>query len=157
MNKRGISKMSKILVVLQLAIVVGAVILFYMLAPSVNYSYGDKSKGEKINFNFRNANVILLSDEPDFSNPVAINLSLVNLSTMDFTNGKHYIKAVGIMQSIPIEFIVNNSDGISIVDNTKPNANTITNENGLKVVNVSISYVNRPDININSNNNWGGK
>ena len=150
MNEFAMSKMSKIFVVSQIAILLLAFGFFYVFTPQLNYPKNNEVINKSIvDFNFRNANVILVDDNPDFSSPVLINSSDVNQAR--FNPGTYYWKAVGIIESSSREFTVNSNVGLELneknstlknVGNVPLNVSEETDSriSGLAILDVQVEY-----------------
>jgi hypothetical protein len=164
MNKRGISNVSKIMIVMQLVIVIGAILFFYYYVPRIDSPENSlEVKDNKINFKFRNANVILIDDDSSFDSPKEIDIERINISEVKFSPGTYYIKAVGIVESLPKKFVINSTVGLELKEG--PNLANVGNvpleislesENGtqdLEVLRVDIEY----PINDSESNIYRGK
>ena len=71
--------MSKIIIALQLIFVLSVFSFVIFFAPSLEYpNNGEILNRQDVEFKFRNANVILVDETPDFSSPKKINLDELN-------------------------------------------------------------------------------
>jgi hypothetical protein len=152
MDKMGISRMSKTIILAQLAIVVGALMFVILFAPKtiypLNNGYYDDSV---INFNFRNANIIVVDEDPMFSSPQEIDIREVNITKIRFPPGKYYWKAIGILESPVKSFTINSKVGLEYKEQNSSIVNVgnvkinVSEENskgisGLAIVDIGIEY-----------------
>ena len=151
-NKKAISKMSKMIIAGQLIIVIGIFSFMYFFVPYLDYPQNNQIIDENIiEFKFRNANVILIDDNKDFSSPREINFNEINVSKIWFEPGTYYWKAVGIVESDLKEFTINSNLGLELDKENKTLkniGNTILNISmedgsglsGLVILDVSVEY-----------------
>jgi len=126
--------MSKVVIAGQLIFVFGVFAFAILFAPQLEYPRdGQEISKSDIEFKFRNANVILIDDNEDFSSPRQINLDEVNISKILFEPGTYYWKVVGLIESGSREFTVNSNVGLELDAENK----TIKNV-GDTVLNVSL-------------------
>ena len=116
-DKKAISRMSKFIVALQLIFLAGVVIFLYVFAPNLDYPpNGAQLDRNDVEFKFKNANVILVDDNPDFSSPVKIDLSELEGKSVSFEAGTYYWKAEGILGSLKRKFTINSNVGLEIIE-----------------------------------------
>jgi len=151
-NKNGMSRTSKIFVVAQFVILVGAVAFVYFFLPRLDYPRNNEAiEGNVVDFKFRNANIILVDDNPDFRNPMEVDLSKVNASEISFKPGTYYWKAVGFVESNSWEFTINSNVGLELneensslknVGNVPLNVSrkTESGTTGLVILDVQVDY-----------------
>ena len=101
----------KIFIVAQVAfilIILGVLLILYPRARL-------ELDGNKVNFNSINANIIILSANPDFSNPRYIDIE-ENIS-FSLKPGRYYWKAGnGIIESLSKEFEIDSEIGLRILE-----------------------------------------
>jgi len=151
-NKKAISRFSKVMIVLQLLVVVGTLSFIYFFAPALEYPRNNAViEEENIKFKFRNANLILIDENPEFSSPVQINASEVREGKIYFKPGEYYWKVVGVMESRTRSFIIKSRVGLDLDENEsklKNSGNVVLNvssENeagisGLAILDVNVEY-----------------
>lgn len=114
-HKRGITRFSKIMITIQFVLVVAVFCSVLFLVPYLDYPLDNSVLEQKdVGFKFRNANVILIDDNEDFSSATKISSDDVNMSKFLFKPGVYYWKAVGIFQSIPRKFSISSSVGLEV-------------------------------------------
>jgi len=114
-QKIEITKLSKLMIVGQFIFVIGVFSFVMFFAPSLEYPRnGEVINQNGVEFKFRNANVILIDDNSEFTSPKEINLKESNFSRILFEPGTYYWKAVGLVESSPREFIVESKVGLEI-------------------------------------------
>jgi len=127
MLNRGVSGISKAVIALQLVIVVGVFTFAVLFVPRLDYpGDGDVLERRDIDFRFRNANVILIDDNEDFSSPREINLSELNVTKLLFDSGTYYWKAVGLVSSGARSFTVGSNVGLELDNNSLKNVGDTT-------------------------------
>lgn len=102
------------MIILQLVIIVGAFVAVMLFAPKLDYP-GDRVVFEDniIEFRFRNANVILIDDNPEFSSAQTIDLDN-DFVKIRFKPGTYYWKAVGMFESSSQEFTIDSKVGLDL-------------------------------------------
>jgi len=134
MDKKAISKVSKIVLVGQLIIIIGIFSFAYLFVPYLDYPQNNQMIDENtVEFKFRNANVILIDDNEDFSSPREVNFNEMNINKVWFEPGIYYWKAVGLLESDSREFTINSNLGLELDKENKTLENT-----GNTVLNISI-------------------
>ena len=105
------NKTHKIFIVAQIVFVVVLVGIIFVFYPRANLAL----EGNTVNFKSVNANVIILSANPDFSNPRYIDIEQ-NVS-FNLRVGKYYWKASnGVIESLSKEFEIESEVGLSIIE-----------------------------------------
>ena len=93
--------MSKIIIIGQIVMLIGIFSFIYFFMPSLNYPQNNQIIEKNIvDFKFRNANVILIDDNEDFSSPREINFNEINVSKVWFDNIVVAKKYIGPIQPI---------------------------------------------------------
>jgi len=93
--------------------------IFLVLVLTALYFYYPRAdvniNGEWVQFNSINANVIMISENPDFSNPRYIDLSERKNLTFNLEPGTYYWKSEnGLISGWKKEFTINSEVGISL-------------------------------------------
>ena len=152
MKNKAIIKISKIIIAMQLIIIVGTFVFVLFFTPHLDYPRdGEILQKQDIDFKFRNANVILIDDNKDFSSPSKINLKDIDNNKILFKSGIYYWKAIGIVESSIKEFTVNSNIGLELdVENESLknvgdeilNVSLINNSriSGLVILDVDVEY-----------------
>jgi len=108
-----------------------AFIVIYLLYPKINLDV----EGNNVNFNSINSNVIIISENPDFSNPRYIDINEGKNLSFNLKPGKYYWKSGNsIIEGLKKEFEIKSEVGMEI--------NNQTNENNSELVNVGNVRVN---------------
>ena len=116
-GKKGVTKLSKTMIVLQLVIVIGAVIIVILFAPKIDSPLdGAVVDGNIVEFRFRNANAILIDNNPEFNSPQLVDFNEINSNKLRLNPGTYYWKAVGKMESEIKSFIINSNVGLELND-----------------------------------------
>jgi hypothetical protein len=103
-------------------------IIIYMLYPKTNAVVN----GNFVKFNSINANVIVISENPDFSNPRYIEMQGRNNISFDLKPGKYYWKSDnGIIEGLKNEFIIDSEVGLGI--NRTENESNLVNIGNVKI------------------------
>ncbi len=114
-NKTKISKKSKAIIMLQLTFVLGIFFFVYFFAPQLEYPKDNAILNKKdIGFKFKNANVILVDTNKDFSSPKEIDLDSLNITNILFEPGVYYWRAIGILKSPIRKFTINSNVGLEL-------------------------------------------
>jgi len=163
MHRKGVSGISKAVIALQLVVVVGVFVFVVLFVPKLDYpGDGDVLERRDIDFRFRNANVILIDDNEDFSSPREINLSELNVTKLLFDSGTYYWKAVGLVSSGARSFTVGSNVGLELDNDSLKNVgDTILNVSvrdsaglaGLVILDVDIEY----PVNVSEDVNYRGE
>jgi len=150
--KKGMSRVSKIMVIVQFVILAGAVLFIYFFSPHLDYPRNNQSLDNGVvDFKFRNANLILVDDNPDFRNPMEIDLSKLNTTGINFKPGTYYWKAVGFIESNSQEFTINPNVGLELNEENSSLKNagnvplnvsekTDSGTTGLVILDVQVDY-----------------
>ncbi|MFA7707770.1 MAG: hypothetical protein WCX73_02365 [Candidatus Pacearchaeota archaeon] len=108
---------TKILIFIGLQVLLlGGIFLFvYLSAPKLEYPVnGEVINEDFVQFKFKNANVILVDDNEEFSSPKMLNVSDSNFVGIGMTPGKYYWKAVGNIESFSREFVIGSKVGLEL-------------------------------------------
>lgn len=85
--------------------------LIYFIYPKTNILVN----GNFVDFNSINANVIIISENPDFSNPKYLDLSERKNISLNLRPGTYYWKSDnGVVQGLKNEFIIESEVGLNI-------------------------------------------
>jgi len=151
-NKTKISKKSKAIIILQLTFILGIFFFVYFFAPKLEYPKDNAILNKKdIGFKFKNANVILVDTNKEFSSPKEIDLDSLNITNILFEPGIYYWRAIGILKSPIRKFTINSNVGLELNEEnstlknigdvqlniTKKNRSGIT---GLVILNIDVEY-----------------
>jgi hypothetical protein len=151
-NKKAVGKMSKLIVGVQLIFLTGVVFFLYVFAPRMDYPFdGALLEQNGVEFRFRNANFILIDDNPDFSSPMKISSSEIEGKKLVFEEGTYYWKAEGILSGVSKEFTINSNVGLELVEENSSLKNVgtvqlnVSKENsdgseGVVILDVEIEY-----------------
>jgi hypothetical protein len=151
-NRKAISGFGKIIVVAQIIFLIGVGIFLYVFAPRLDYPPNEATFDQNdIQFGLRNANVILVDDNPDFSSPVKIDVSEIEGKDVVFDAGTYYWKAEGVLGSSKRKFTITSNVGLEIdeensslenVGNVPVNVTEETpdGEKGLAIIGVESEY-----------------
>jgi len=151
-NKKAMSRISKVIVVIQFAILVGAFCFVYFFSPHLDYPRNNESLDTGVvDFKFRNANIILVDDNPDFRNPMEIDLRKLNTTGIRFEPGTYYWKAVGFIESNAREFTITSNVGLELDEENSSLKNagnvqlnvsekTDSGTTGLVILDVQVDY-----------------
>lgn len=145
--------MSKLFVITQVFLLLGIFGFFYFFLPHLDYPKDNELFNQNtVDFKFRNANVILIDDNPDFTSPKEINLETTNITKIRFDPGTYYWKAEGdLVESSQRKFIINSNVGLELDSNNSTLKNVgdvslnITEEsengiNGLVILDIEVEY-----------------
>jgi len=100
----------------------------YILYPKTNINLN----GNLVSFNSVNANVIIISENPDFSNPFYLNISEKNNISLILQPGTYYWKSDnGIVQGLKNEFTIESEVGLNI--NRVENETDLVNIGNVKI------------------------
>ena len=101
-------KHKKMLIIEAIFLIV-IIVAAYVFYPRINLEV----TGNRVNFKTINANVIVLSNNPDFSNSKFIDLEKTN--SFDLNPGQYYWKASnGLINGLKKEFIIGSEVGMKI-------------------------------------------
>lgn len=161
-ERKKISHFSKAVIVLQLFLVVGFFIFIMFFTPKLEYPRnGEIINKDGVEFKFRNANVILIDDNSEFSSAREIDISNSNYSRIIFEPGTYYWKAVGLVESSPREFIVNSRVGLELNKEKSTLQNVgnaildvgVSGSEGLVILGVDVEY----PVNLSEEVNYKGE
>lgn len=135
-----------------LAIILVQGLFLFLIASLVYYFYPTTNATvdkDWVNFNSINANVIMISENPDFSNPRYLDLTQRKNISLNLNPGTYYWKSDnGIIEGLRHEFVVNSEVGMKVdksdnqsnlvnIGNVK--INVTRNKEGVLVGNVILS------------------
>lgn len=150
---------------LQILILGGIFLFVYLSSPKLEYPLdGALINEDFVQFKFKNANVILIDDNEDFSSPKMLNTSDLNSVGIGMIPGKYYWKAVGNIESFSREFVIDSKVGLelnktkSILKNVGNVEINISEKNkgrisGLVILDVEVEY----PVNITNETIYRGK
>ena len=151
MNKIAITKVSKIMIVAQVIILIGVFLFAYFFAPSLQYPKNNEViNGSHVNLQFRNANVILIDDNPDFTSVREIKINETNKTEIVFKPGTYYWKVAGLLESPVRKFVVNSEVGLELENSTLRNSGNVPLDvisesesgiSGLTILDVEVEYL----------------
>ncbi len=125
---------------LQILLLGGIFSFVYLSAPKLEYPLDGALVNEDfVQFKFKNANVILIDDNKDFSSPKILNASDLNSVGIGMKPGKYYWKAVGNIESFSREFVIDSKVGLEL-NKTKSTLKNVGN------VEVNVSQKSRSGI-----------
>jgi len=116
--------------------IIGVQIIFLIVILSVVYILYPKTNinlnGDLVSFKSVNANVIIISENPDFSNPVYLNISEKNNISLILQPGTYYWKSDnGIVQGLKNKFTIESEVGLNI--NRIENETDLVNIGNVKI------------------------
>jgi hypothetical protein len=118
----------KMMIVVQVLFLVIVITGIYFYYPKTNVDLKD----DWATFKTINANVIMLSDNPDFSNPRYIDLSERKNMTYNLKPGTYYWKSDnGVIESVSHKFTINSTVGMEI--NGSSNESDLINIGNVKI------------------------
>ena len=150
-GKKAMINTSKIILALQIFFVVAFFVFFYAFTPHLNYPKNNETiNNTQIDFKFRNANVILIDDNENFTSPREVNIKERNASVI-FNPGTYYWKAVGIFESPTRKFTIPSEVGLELKNSTLKNTGNVPaniseedaktgKSTGLVILDVQIEY-----------------
>lgn len=108
-------KIAILVVGLQILLIGGVFSFVYFFTPKLEYPLdGALIDEDFVQFRFKNANVIFIDDNEDFSSPKMLNASELNSIGIGMKPGKYYWKAVGNIESFTREFIIDSKVGLEL-------------------------------------------
>ncbi len=117
------NKYMKILVVLQAVLVIGVLSGVYFLYPKISMNV----EGTVVNFQRINANVIIISENPDFSNPRYLDFEGRDNISFSLKPGTYYWKASNeYLEGLKKDFTIDSEVGMKVE----------VDEKGSKLINV---------------------
>jgi len=118
----------KTIILVQVIFLVGILLTLYILYPKMKVDV----EGNKVEFKSINANVIIMSSNPDFSNPRYFDIKKGDNVSFKLKPGKYYWKTGnGLIESLENKFEIKSEVGLKIEE-----------ANGTKLVNVGNVKVN---------------
>lgn len=104
----------KIIIGVQIIFLILIGIVIYLLYPRADVSVN----GDFVRFNSINANIIAISENPDFSNARYLDLNEKKNLSLNLKPGKYYWKSDnGMIESLKHEFVINSEVGLGIERN----------------------------------------
>jgi len=151
MNIKKMTKMSKIFLVAQAIFILGVFFLVIFLSPNASYPRDNTIVGYNIiNFDFDNAEFILIDDNSDFTSPIKFDLKEQNTTKILLEPGTYYWKSVGILESTVRKFTIGSEVGLELKNQSLKNTGNIllniTEEtegdvSGLFILEVDVEYI----------------
>lgn len=118
-----------------LKIIIGQGIFLVMVITALYFMYPRAEinvNGNFVKFNSINANVIIISENPDFSNPRYINLNETKNFSFNLSPGKYYWKSDnGVISGFKNEFTIDSKVGLLI--NRSENESDLVNVGNVKI------------------------
>lgn len=118
-----------------LKIIIGQGIFLILVFTAIYFVYPKTEvlvNGNIVSFNSINANVIMISENPDFSNPRYLDLSERKNITFDLEPGKYYWKADNsIIEGLKNEFTIDSEVGLGV--NRNENETDLVNIGNVKI------------------------
>jgi hypothetical protein len=116
------------IIAMQAVFLIFVIVLLYILYPKTNIDVN----GDFVKFSSINAKVIMISNNPDFSNPRYIEIAPGENVTFDFTPGTYYYKPDnGIIQGLKKEFTIESQVGMRV--EKKENDSNLVNIGNVKI------------------------
>ncbi len=116
------------IVSLQVVIILAVLGVVYFLYPKIDVIVD----GTNVNFRTINAKVIILSENPDFSNPRYLDFENRNNITFDLNPGTYYWKASnGYIEGLSKEFIIDSEVGMKL--EVEENSTKLANVGNVKL------------------------
>ena len=129
MDKKKTSK-KKIFIVGQIIFLVLVFAMIYILYPKTSLELS----GNFVKFDSINTDLIIISENPDFSNPRYLDLSENKRISFELAPGKYYWKSSnGIIESFSKEFEINSEVGMQINENNETNSSELENVGNIKI------------------------
>jgi len=119
---------TKIVVIVQIAILVLIGIGLFLFYPRTDV----KVDGDFVNFNSINAKVIMISENPDFSNPRYILLNETKNLSLNLKPGTYYYKSDnGLIEGIKNKFTIKSKVGLAV--NKTENESNLVNVGNVRI------------------------
>lgn len=120
----------KIIVVSQIILLAAALIAMYFLYPRTDFTL----EGTLVRFSSLNANVIIISENPDFSNPRYLDFGERNNLSFDLKPGKYYWKASNnFIEGLKKEFVIQSEVGMKVDIKEGTNQTRLANIGNVKI------------------------
>lgn len=117
------------IIIVQAIFLIGIAVVLYLLYPKINVDID----GTLVRFSSVNANVVIISENPDFSNPRYLELGERKNITFDLRPGKYYWKASNnLIEGLEKEFTINSEVGMK-VDIKEGNESKLVNIGNVKL------------------------
>lgn len=138
--------------IIEFVVLIAFLAFFFIFMPHLDYPKNNEIvHNTSIEFKFRNANVIFIDDNSDFSSPREIDLSQRNVSEVIFEPGTYYWKVAGMFETNIWKFTIPSEVGLELKNSTLKNTGNVkenvTKENietgtvtGLSILDVQIEY-----------------
>jgi len=150
-NKKKISRTSKVVIAVQLIIVVIAFGLVLMFWPRTDYPRnGAVIHGRVVDFEIKNADFIIIDDNPDFTSPSRIDLTDdKNKIRVMLEPGTYYWKIIGIFEGGIQKFVIPSEVGLKLNDSILENTGNVpvnvskqsdSGISGLIIIDVSMEH-----------------
>lgn len=122
------------IILIQAVFLIGILIVLYMLYPKASFEL----TGDVVNFKAENANLIIISENPDFSNPRYLEIGKDKNVSFNLPPGIYYWKSSnGIVEGLKHEFKIESEVGLKINRNKDENS-----ENESELVNIGNVKIN---------------
>lgn len=151
MNIKAITRMSKVFLVAQAVFILGIFFFVIFLSPNASYPRDNTIVGYNvIEFDFDNAEFILIDDSPDFTSPIKFDLKERNTTKILLEPGTYYWKSVGILESTVRKFTISSEVGLELKNQSLKNTGNVIlnvteetegNASGLFILEVDIEYI----------------
>lgn len=120
----------KVIIIMQAIFLVGAAFALYFLYPKINVDV----EGTLVNFNSINANVIIISENPDFSNPRYLDIVEGKNISFDLYPGTYYWKAANnLIEGLSKKFTIKSEVGMKIDKDKEENESELVNIGNVKI------------------------
>jgi hypothetical protein len=98
-------------IIMQSVFLIGVLIAIYFLYPKMNVDVN----GDRVRFNSINAHVVMISENPDFSNPRYIDMNEIENVSFGLNPGTYYYKASnGFISGFKKEFTIGSEVGMNL-------------------------------------------
>lgn len=151
MNIKAMTKISKVFLVAQAVFLLSVFFFVIFLSPNASYPRDNTIVGYNIiEFDFNNAEFVLIDDNPDFTSPIKFDLKERNTTKIMLEPGTYYWKAVGILESTVRKFIIDSEVGLELKNQSLKNTGNVilnvtekTKEDvsGLFILEVDVEYI----------------
>lgn len=119
---------NKTIIALQIIFLFAVFLIIFLIYPKANVSI----HGNLVKFSSENADVIIISENPDFSNPRYLDLKEIKNMALDFQPGKYYWKPYNeIVEGFAREFDIESEVGLKI--NKTENESNLVNIGNVKI------------------------
>ncbi|MBU3913735.1 MAG: hypothetical protein KKE50_06610 [Nanoarchaeota archaeon] len=149
-NKRAITRIGKIAIAAQFVLVIGVLAFIYFCTPKLDYPRNNEVLSQSaVELKFRNARVVLIDENPDFTSPREIDTENAGMANITFQPGVYYWKAVGILESSAKRFTIPSEVGLELDNEILRNSGnvpvnvSVENEfglSGLAILDIKVEY-----------------